>query len=72
MVVIDGISNDVLYYNDPASKAGRQQISVEKFLTAWKQEFIVIAPVTNKVATNVLNASKEPLVTLLTKQNESA
>ena len=71
MVVIEGISNDILYYNDPASKAGQQQISVEKFLPAWKQEFIVIAPTTTKVATDMLRAPKEPLVSLTTPSSFS-
>jgi ABC-type bacteriocin/lantibiotic exporter with double-glycine peptidase domain len=62
MVVIDGISSDTLYYNDPASKTGQQQISVEKFLAAWKQQFIVIAPTSStKVAATILTAPKASL-----------
>ncbi len=67
MVVIEGMSNGLLYYNDPASKAGQQQISVEKFLAGWKQQFIVVAPTkSTKVAANILNTTKAPLVRLTT------
>lgn len=45
LVVIDGVYKDVIYYNDPASKAGEKQISTADFLKGWKQRFIVIRPV---------------------------
>ena len=44
MVVIDGISNGVVYYNDPAAKGGQKQISADDFRKAWKQKFIVMRP----------------------------
>jgi ABC-type bacteriocin/lantibiotic exporter with double-glycine peptidase domain len=42
--VINGISNDIVYYNDPAAKTGKLTISVEDFLKAWKKRFIVVRP----------------------------
>jgi predicted double-glycine peptidase len=43
-VVIDGVKNDIVYYNDPASTAGEKQISTAQFLSAWKKRFIVVRP----------------------------
>lgn len=45
LVVIDGIKNDVVYYNDPAAKTGEKQISVANFLKGWTKKVIVIRPV---------------------------
>lgn len=45
LVVIDGIDKDTIYYNDPAAKAGRAQISVADFLKGWKKRFIVLRPI---------------------------
>lgn len=52
LVVINAIKNNVVYYNDPAAKAGAGEISSEKFLLAWKKRFIVLRPAkeTAKVA----------------------
>ncbi|MCE9540934.1 C39 family peptidase, partial [Candidatus Kaiserbacteria bacterium] len=47
LVVIDGIKDGVLYYNDPAAKTGNRQISTADFLSAWKKRFIVIRPAKN-------------------------
>ncbi len=47
LVVINGISNGNIYYNDPAAKDGELKISLDKFLLAWKKRFIVIRPVKN-------------------------
>jgi uncharacterized protein YvpB len=44
LVVINGIDNDIVYYNDPAANAGAKQISVTDFLAGWKKRFIVIRP----------------------------
>ena len=44
LVVINGVSNDLIYYNDPASASGGKNISVQSFIEAWKQRFIVIRP----------------------------
>ena len=51
LVVIDGIEDGIVYYNDPAAKTGEKQISVEDFTKAWKKRFIVIRP-TQKSAPN--------------------
>lgn len=45
LVVIDGIHDGVVYYNDPAAKKGGLQISTADFLKAWKKRFIVVRPV---------------------------
>jgi len=45
LVVIDGIDNDTVYYNDPSSNAGEKQISVANFQKSWKKRFIVIKPI---------------------------
>lgn len=50
LVVIDGIENGMVHYNDPAAKTGDKEISVATFLAAWKKRFIVIRPVSTKVA----------------------
>jgi ABC-type bacteriocin/lantibiotic exporter with double-glycine peptidase domain len=47
LVVIDGIRDDVVYYNDPAAKSGEKTISVDDFKNGWKKRFIVIRPVKN-------------------------
>jgi ABC-type bacteriocin/lantibiotic exporter with double-glycine peptidase domain len=52
LVVIDGIEGDTIYYNDPASKSGKKEISSADFLKGWKKKFIVIRPdiTKNKIA----------------------
>lgn len=49
LVVIDGISGDSVYYNDPAAKSGEKQIAVADFLKGWKKRIIVVRP-TNTLA----------------------
>ena len=44
LVVIDGINNNVVYYNDPAAKTGEKQISVPAFLASWKEKVIALRP----------------------------
>ena len=44
LVVIDGIKDGIVYYNDPAAKLGEKHISTADFLKAWKKRFIVIRP----------------------------
>ena len=44
LVVIDGIDENTVYYNDPAAKSGEKQIATTDFLKGWKQRFIVIRP----------------------------
>lgn len=51
LVVINGIKDGMVHYNDPASKSGDRQISTADFLKAWKMRFIVIRPNEMKVAT---------------------
>lgn len=58
LVVLDGIENDTIYYNDPASKGGQKKISSTLFLKAWKMKFIVVRP--NIVDTKPLVAESVP------------
>lgn len=44
LIVIDGISDGTVYYNDPAAKNGQKEISMSDFTKAWKKRFIVIRP----------------------------
>lgn len=44
LVIINGISDDKIYYNDPAETSGGKSISIENFLIGWKQRFIVFRP----------------------------
>jgi len=45
LVVINGIKDDIVYYNDPATTKGTRQISVADFLKGWKRKVIIIRPV---------------------------
>lgn len=45
IVVLDGIKDDIIYYNDPAAKVGQKTISIADFQKGWKDKFIVIRPV---------------------------
>jgi ABC-type bacteriocin/lantibiotic exporter with double-glycine peptidase domain len=42
LVVIDGIKNKMVYYNDPAAKTGEKEISIPAFLQGWKRKVIAI------------------------------
>lgn len=42
LAVVNGIKNDVVYYNDPAEKFGGGSISVRDFQRGWKKRFIAI------------------------------
>ncbi|MDO8669686.1 MAG: C39 family peptidase [Candidatus Buchananbacteria bacterium] len=42
LVVINGIDNDMIYFNDPASASGGKNISVQDFIKAWKKRFIAV------------------------------
>jgi len=53
LVVIDGIRDGVVYYNDPAAKTGGLQISTADFLKAWKKRFIVVRPTETEGNTKV-------------------
>lgn len=50
LVVVDGIKNDVVYYNDPAAKTGKKKISVANLLKGWKEKVIVLRPAKNSGA----------------------
>jgi len=45
LVVINGIKDGFLYYNDPAAKTGELKISSSDFLKAWKKRYIVFRPI---------------------------
>lgn len=45
LVVINRLSDGMLYYNDPAAQSGDREISVADFMKAWKKRFIVVRPV---------------------------
>jgi predicted double-glycine peptidase len=45
LVVVTGIDDTTVYYNDPAEPTGEGAISIEKFQRAWKQRYISIVPV---------------------------
>lgn len=50
LVVINGVSDGTVYYNDPAAQSGEKQISVKDFEKGWKKRFIVIRPLGQKGA----------------------
>ena len=50
LVVIDRMTNGVLYYNDPAAKSGELSISVADFVKGWKKRYIVLRPAGASVA----------------------
>jgi ABC-type bacteriocin/lantibiotic exporter with double-glycine peptidase domain len=43
LVVITGITDDRVYYNDPAARASGQFVSTSEFLAAWKKRFITFS-----------------------------
>ena len=59
LVVINGISNDLVYYNDPASASGGKNISVQDFMEAWKQNSLLSGRITEEYS---VKNSKEPLI----------
>ena len=42
LVVINGVSGDTVFYNDPAAPSGGKSISAQNFLKAWKKRLISI------------------------------
>lgn len=46
LVVINGVSDGKVFYNDPAEKKGGGSISIAKFQSAWKKRYIQIRPIT--------------------------
>lgn len=45
LVVVNGISDGMVYYNDPAENVGGNSISINQFKSAWKKRYIEIHPV---------------------------
>lgn len=45
IVVVSGVRDGKVYYNDPAEKSGGGSISIAKFQGAWKKRYIDIRPV---------------------------
>ncbi len=50
LVVITGIKDGYVYYNDPAAKTGNGKITTDTFYKAWKGRYIVIRPKIDSVA----------------------
>lgn len=44
LVVVTGVKDDTVYYNDPAETTGGGTISLAKFQKAWKKRYIEIRP----------------------------
>lgn len=44
LVVVSGVSNGKVFYNDPAEPSGEGSLSIEKFKSAWKKRYISIRP----------------------------
>jgi len=42
LVIVTGVDNGEVYYNDPAEKSGGGSISIEQFQSAWKKRYIAI------------------------------
>lgn len=44
LVVVDGVQNNTVYYNDPAAKTGEKKISIANFVNGWEGRGIVLRP----------------------------
>lgn len=44
LVVLNGIKDDLIYYNDPAEKIGGGSLSISKFQKSWKKRYIEFYP----------------------------
>jgi predicted double-glycine peptidase len=44
LVIIRGVKNGLVYYNDPAAKEGGGSISVAQFKDGWKKRYIEFYP----------------------------
>lgn len=44
LVVVNGVKDGLVYYNDPAEASGGGSISVSQFKSAWKKRYIAIRP----------------------------
>jgi predicted double-glycine peptidase len=45
LVVVNGVKDGKVYYNDPAEKTGGGTITIAKFQGAWKKRYIDIRPI---------------------------
>jgi uncharacterized protein YvpB len=45
LVVVNGITDEKVYYNDPAEESGGGSISISQFQKSWKKRYIEIHPV---------------------------
>jgi len=45
LVVVNGVADGKVFYNDPAEASGGGSISIEQFQSAWKKRYIEIRPV---------------------------
>ncbi len=45
LVVVNGVRDGKVFYNDPAEVSGGGSLSIEKFKRAWKKRYISIRPV---------------------------
>jgi len=45
LVVVNGIKDDLVHYNDPAEKSGDGTVSISQFQSAWKKRYIEVRPV---------------------------
>lgn len=44
LVVVNGVKDGLVYYNDPAEDSGGGTVSVSKFQNSWKKRYISIRP----------------------------
>ncbi|MEK7590416.1 MAG: C39 family peptidase [Patescibacteria group bacterium] len=44
LVVVNGVKDGEVYYNDPAGQGANEKISIVDFMRGWKKRFIVIKP----------------------------
>ena len=44
LVIVTGVENGEIHYNDPAEKSGDGTVSIEQFQSAWKKRYIAIRP----------------------------
>lgn len=45
LVVVNGVKDGKVFYNDPAESVGGGSLSIDKFQKAWKKRYIAIRPV---------------------------
>lgn len=45
LVVVNGVKDGKVYYNDPSEKSGGGTISIAQFQSAWKKRYIEIRPI---------------------------